>query len=227
MNARRYSTADRLLIGLSQGLGRGPGALPTGARSGAPSEGPSVAGAGPTAVTMAQDGLPEAARQQAASLMRVNHAGEVAAQGLYHGQALTARDPATRAHLLEAADEEQAHLQWCEQRLAELGDGPSRLRPLWYGGSFVMGAAAGLLGDRWSLGFVAETERQVSEHLDEHLALLPRQDQRSRAVLQDMRRDEQRHGEAATQRGGRPLPAPVRGLMRQLAQVMKRAAARY
>lgn len=209
-NERRYSAADRLLIGLGQGLGALLGAA-------AAERKPSVGGSG----------LDEATRREAATLMRVNHAGEVAAQGLYHGQALTARDPATRTHLLEAASEEQTHLEWCEQRLSELGDQPSRLRPLWYGASFAMGAAAGLFGDRWSLGFVAETERQVSEHLDEHLARLPREDRRSREVLQAMRRDEQRHGAEAEQRGGAPLPAPVRGLMRRVAGLMKRGSARF
>ena len=166
-------------------------------------------------------------RREAANLMRVNHAGEVAAQGLYHGQALTARSAQTRQHLLEAAGEEQQHLQWCEQRLQELGDRPSRLRPLWYAGSVAMGAVAGLFGDRWSLGFVAETERQVAEHLDEHLQRLPAQDARSREILQAMRRDEQRHGTEAENLGGAPLPVPVRGLMRQIARVMKAGAYRF
>ena len=170
---------------------------------------------------------PDAARRESAKLMRVNHAGEVAAQGLYHGQALTARSEETRRHLLAAADEEQAHLEWCEARLQQLGDRPSVLRPFWYGASYAMGAAAGLFGDRWSLGFVAETERQVSEHLDEHLERLPREDADSRAVLQRMRADEQRHGHEATRRGGAELPEPVRGLMRQVARVMKAGASRF
>ena len=175
----------------------------------------------------AEPALQESARREAANLMRVNHAGEVAAQGLYHGQALTARNADTRKHLLEAAGEEQNHLQWCEERLEALGDHPSRLRPLWYGASFAMGAVAGLFGDRWSLGFVAETERQVSEHLDEHLQLLPKEDAKSREVLQAMRHDEQRHGLEAEHRGGAPLPAPVRGLMREVAKLMKAGAYRF
>ncbi len=212
MTSRDYSPADRVLMGLAGGLG-----TLFGARRPAP----------PAATTTAATTLDESSRREAANLMRVNHAGEVAAQGLYHGQALMARNPETRKHLLEAAGEEQSHLEWCETRLQELGDGPSRLRPLWYGASFAMGAAAGLFGDRWSLGFVAETERQVSEHLAEHIQKLPADDAKSREVLQAMRADEQRHGLEAEHLGGAPLPAPVRGLMRQIAKVMKEGAYRF
>lgn len=207
---RHYSASDRLLMRVGDGLGALFGARAPHAKSATPIE-----------------ALDEPVRREAANLMRVNHAGEVAAQGLYHGQALTARNDDTRRHLLTAAAEEQSHLEWCEQRLSELGDGPSRLRPLWYGASFAMGAAAGLFGDRWSLGFVAETERQVSEHLDEHLQRLPVQDQKSREVLKAMRHDEQRHGREAEDRGGAPLPEPVRGLMRRVAKVMKEGAYRF
>lgn len=210
MNERRYSPTDELLMRLGDGLSALLGRMPAPPRSAA-----------------ADATLQDAARQEAANLMRVNHAGEVAAQGLYHGQALTARSQETRNHLLAAAEDEQTHLDWCEQRLRELGDGPSRLRPLWYGASFAIGAAAGLLGDRWSLGFVAETERQVSEHLGEHLQRLPPEDRKSREVLQAMRRDEQRHGREAEDRGGAPLPEPVRGLMRHVARVMKEGAYRF
>ncbi len=170
--------------------------------------------------------LDAAERRHAAGLMRVNHAGEIAAQALYHGQALTARTPQTRRHLLEAAREEHDHLLWCEQRLRELGDSPSRLGPLWYAGSLAIGALTGLRGDAWSLGFVHETERQVAEHLDEHLQQLPARDARGRAILETMRDDEQRHGDEAVQAGARPLPTPVRGLMRQMAKVMKFGAYR-
>ncbi len=211
MSQRDYSPADRVLMGLADGLGQLFG--------GKPSVGPHDEGAPPR--------LAEDARREAANLMRVNHAGEVAAQGLYHGQALTARNPETRRHMLDAAAEEQNHLEWCETRLQELGDAPSRLRPFWYGASYAMGAAAGLFGDRWSLGFVAETERQVSEHLEEHIRKLPPDDARSREVLQAMRADEQRHGREASLRGGAPLPAPVRGLMRRIASVMKEGAYRF
>jgi len=212
MTHRDYSPADRVVMGLAEGLG----SLFGGNRTRTPAQ-PAAPGAA----------LDESARREAANLMRVNHAGEVAAQGLYHGQALTARNPETRRHLLEAAGEEQNHLEWCESRLQELGDGPSRLRPLWYGASFAMGAAAGLFGDRWSLGFVAETERQVSEHLDEHIQKLPAGDAKSREVLQAMRADEQRHGLEAEHLGGAPLPAPVRALMRRIASVMKEGASRF
>lgn len=170
--------------------------------------------------------LPETERRHVAGLMRVNHAGEIAAQALYHGQALTARNPQTRRQLLEAAREEHDHLRWCEERLDELGDAPSKLQPLWYAGSFAIGALAGLRGDAWSLGFVQETERQVSEHLGEHLRQLPETDARGRAILETMRRDEERHGHEAEQAGGQPLPAPVRGLMRQVAKLMKFGAYR-
>lgn len=165
-------------------------------------------------------------RRHVAGLMRVNHAGEISAQALYHGQALTARNPDTRRHLLEAAREERDHLRWCEERLQELDDGPSKLQPLWYAGSFAIGALAGLRGDGWSLGFVQETERQVSEHLEEHLRELPEGDQRGRAILKAMRADEQRHGEEAGAAGAQELPAPVRGIMRQVAKVMKLGAYR-
>ncbi len=170
--------------------------------------------------------LSDAERAHAASLMRVNHAGEVAAQGLYHGQALVARDPLLRRQLLVAAREEQDHLHWCAERLGELGDGPSKLTPLWYAGSAAIGALAGLRGDAVSLGFVAETERQVSAHLGEHLQRLPEHDVASRAVVQAMKTDEERHGQAALDAGGRLPPAPVRGLMRLVATLMKLGAAR-
>lgn len=173
-----------------------------------------------------QTELDESQRRHIAGLMRVNHAGEVAAQALYQGQALTARNPATRQQLLAAAREEQDHLRWCEERLRELGDGPSKLQPLWYAGSFAIGALAGAAGDRVSLGFVDETEKQVAEHLSEHLAQLPQDDQRDRAILETMRADEERHGAQAREAGGTPLPAPVRGLMRQVARVMKFGAYR-
>ena len=152
--------------------------------------------------------------------MRVNHAGEIAAQALYHGQALAARSEATRAWLLEAAREESDHLAWCEARLEELGSRTSRLNPLWYAGSFAIGALAAAFGDRTSLGFVAETERQVEGHLDEHLARLPAGDERSRLILRKMRADESRHGSNARAGGAVQLPAPVRGLMKQTARIM-------
>lgn len=168
--------------------------------------------------------LAEPERRKAAGLMRVNHAGEIAAQGLYHGQALVARDPAIRQMLEDAGREETDHLAWCEQRLRELQDRPSRLDPLWYAGSFAIGVVAGLANDRVSLGFVAETERQVERHLDTHLEQLPATDQRSRAILMQMRADEIAHGELALRSGGAELPAPVRKIMQATARVMTTTA---
>lgn len=159
-------------------------------------------------------------RRHAAGLMRVNHAGEIAAQGLYHGQALTARAPGTRAALAHAAAEEGDHLAWCRDRLDELGSRPSLLNPLWYAGSVAIGALAGLFGDRASLGFMAETERQVEGHLADHLARLPADDARSRAIVEQMQADEIGHGRAAQEAGGVSLPEPVPRLMRLSARVM-------
>lgn len=162
----------------------------------------------------------EGDRRGAAGLMRVNHAGEIAAQGLYHGQALVARDPVIRTLLEQAGREETDHLAWCEQRLAELHDRPSYLDPLWYAGSFAIGAAVGLASDKVSLGFVVETERQVERHLDAHLEQLPADDARSRAILAQMRADERAHGELAERAGGVCLPLPVRRAMQLASKVM-------
>src|SRR5262245_1273187 len=159
----------------------------------------------------------EADRRHAAALMRVNHAGEVAAQALYHGQALTARDPDLRAALLAAARDETDHLAWCERRVRELGSRTSLLSALWYAGSYAIGAFAGLAGDRHSLGFVAETERQVVEHLESHLRDLPSDDVRSRRIVEQMQCDEARHGREAHEAGGRALPTLIRALMRETA----------
>lgn len=166
-------------------------------------------------------------RKESAALMRVNHAGEVAAQALYHAQALFARDPEVRDFMLHAAREETDHLAWCESRLKELGSRPSVLNPLWYAGSFGIGTLAALLGDRASLGFVAETERQVEGHLKEHLDRLPAEDQRSRAIVAAMCHDEISHGKGAQGAGGLPLPGPVRELMRRTARVMTHTAYRF
>ncbi len=168
--------------------------------------------------------LNEQESRAAAGLMRVNHSGEIAAQALYRGQSVTARNPATRDALIEAAREEQDHLAWCETRLAELGAAPSRLNPLWYIGSFAIGLAAGAAGHRVSLGFVAETERQVEGHLDEHLAKLPATDARSRRILEAMKQDEIRHGQKAAAAGAAALPALVRRAMTMTSRVMTRTA---
>lgn len=168
----------------------------------------------------AESRLSEDERRRAAACMRVNHAGEIAAQGLYLGQALTARSAATRARLRGAAAAEAAHLRWCERRLAELGARVSRLTPLWYAGAVAIGAAAGAAGDRRSLGFVAETERQVEAHLESHLARLPAADARSRRIVERMRADEAQHRRDALAAGGRPPPPPLPALMAALARVM-------
>jgi len=165
-------------------------------------------------------------RRHAAGLMRVNHTGEVCAQALYSAQALVARDPAIRARFAEAAREEEDHLAWTQQRLADLDARPSLLNPVWYAGSFGIGLAAGLAGDVVNLGFVVETERQVEEHLTSHIDRLPPTDARSRAIVEQMRDDEARHGAMALGAGGMPLPWPVRRAMRAAADVMRAVAYR-
>ncbi|MBA4176585.1 MAG: demethoxyubiquinone hydroxylase family protein [Leptothrix sp. (in: Bacteria)] len=172
------------------------------------------------------DELDDAARSLSGSLMRVNHVGEVCAQALYQAQALTARTPELRQQMDRAAREETDHLAWTQQRLAELGDRPSLLNPLWYAGAFGIGLLAGRLGDHVSLGFVVETERQVEQHLAGHLDRLPPEDQRSRAIVQRMKEDEARHADDALAAGAQPLPAPVRWLMRGAAHVMTTTAHR-
>jgi len=168
--------------------------------------------------------LSDADRRLSSGLMRVNHAGEIAAQGLYRGQATLSRSPRTRAFLQRAADEEGDHLAWCEARLRELHGAPSRLNPLWYVGSFALGAAAGAMGDRLSLGFVTETERQVEGHLASHLERLPASDLRSRSIVERMKADEAGHAQAARDAGARELPAPIPTLMRYAARVMTATA---
>ena len=170
--------------------------------------------------------LDEAERRHAAGLMRINHVGEVCAQALYIGQAAVARDPATRAQLLEAAQEETDHLAWCADRLRELDSRPSLLNPLWYAGSYAIGALAGLRGDGWNLGFVVETEHQVEAHLDEHLKTLPEADARSRAILEVMKEDEARHADHAEAAGAKILPHPIPGAMALASKLMKTVAYR-
>lgn len=163
-------------------------------------------------------------RKHAAGLMRVNHAGEIAAQALYQGQSVFARSAGIRNAMRESADEEVDHLAWCEDRLTELGSAPSKLAPFWYAGSFAIGAFAGMAGDRWSLGFVAETERQVESHLDGHLGKIASDDARSRAIIEQMKSDEIRHGAKAMAAGGRILPWPVRRIMKLASKVMTTTA---
>jgi len=163
-------------------------------------------------------------RSHAAGLMRINHAGEVAAQALYQGHAAVARDKSIEAQMQRAADEEFDHLAWCEQRILELGEGISKLSPVWYAGAFAIGAASGILGDKWSLGFIAETEKQVCSHLDSHLDSLPTEDARSRAIVEQMRDEEEEHGDNAMEAGAADLPAPIKRLMRMTAKVMTKTA---
>ena len=189
--------------------------------------------AAPARSTRATPGheLPEAAlddsqRQEAIGLMRVNHCGEVCAQALYQGQALTAKLPQVRKAMEHAADEEIDHLAWCEQRIRELGSHPSVLNPLFYGLSFGVGAVAGLIGDRVSLGFVAATEDQVVKHLDEHLEQIPADDAKTRAILEQMREDEEQHATSALDAGGLRFPAPVKLGMSLLSKVMTKSTYR-
>lgn len=181
----------------------------------------------PNPSTAVEEGeLSEDQRKHVAGLMRINHVGEVCAQALYQGQAITARSSQVREAMSEAADEENDHLAWCEQRLSELSDRHSLLNPLWYSGSLALGVTAGLIGDRWNLGFLAETERQVVKHLDEHLQELPEQDKKSRAVLEQMRMDEQAHATKAVETGAAELPLPVQQTMGWASKLMKAVAYR-
>lgn len=170
--------------------------------------------------------LSEHDRRHAAALMRVNHVGEVCAQALYQGQALTARDPHARRALERAAREEEDHLAWSAQRVDELGGRTSWLNPVWYAGAFTIGTVAGVLGDRWNLGFLAETERQVEEHLSGHLERLPEKDERTRTLVEAMRADEARHRDTAVRLGAAALPAPVKLAMRFASGLMTRIAYR-
>ena len=208
---RETSVTDQLVTTLDRALR----AMFAPARGSRPTPGP------------AASPLPESDRRESAALMRINHAGEMAAQGLYHGQSLVARNPALRSLLDESAREEADHLAWCETRLSELADRPSLLGPVWYAGSFAIGVAAGLASDKVSLGFVAETERQVEAHLDSHLEKLSPGDTRSLAILTRMRDDEKAHGQTARQSGGVELPRPVRALMRATSRVMTTTARHF
>jgi 3-demethoxyubiquinol 3-hydroxylase len=201
---------DRLIAALDQGL-RAIAAPPVATRA-------SPAAAIPEAVLSADE------RHASAALMRVNHAGEIAAQALYHGQSLFARSMATRELLANAASEERDHLAWCASRIEELGGRPSLLTPLWYAGSFGIGVLAGLGADAANLGFVRETERQVEAHLRDHLQRLPQHDAKSAAILSRMSEDEAHHGTTATLAGGAELPAVIRGCMRLGGEIVRRVA---
>ncbi|MGI9318268.1 MAG: 2-polyprenyl-3-methyl-6-methoxy-1,4-benzoquinone monooxygenase [bacterium] len=206
---RQFSPVDRVIIGIADAMQT----LCTPARADRPF---------PAATEDAE--LSEQDKQKSAGYMRVNHVGEVCAQALYQSQALTATDPSLREKMQSAADEEVDHLAWCEQRLDELGSRKSLLNPLWYAGSFAIGAVAGIAGDRWNLGFVAETERQVVQHLETHLAVLPDKDRRSREVVEQMKQDESAHARMATDAGAAELPAPIKSLMKIASGVMTRTA---
>lgn len=209
---RAYGPFDRLLMavdGLARGLGE---RAPTGV--------PNPAGDIPEVP------LAEPERQRSAALMRVNHTGEICAQALYAAQSAWSTDPAVRAMLDAAGDEEFAHLDWCAERLRELDSNPSRLNPFWFVGAYAIGSAFAALGNAWSMGFLDETERQVVTHLDDHLARLPRGDRRSTAILRQMQRDEARHSASAVRHGARSLPLAVCLMMKGQAALMKAVAAR-
>lgn len=207
MNARNLTPLDHLIVNFDQALRTLAGR-------------PLASGRPNPADDREEGDLDASEKAESMRLMRVNHAGEVAAQALYQGQALTARLETVRERMEHAATEENDHLVWCEQRVNELGGHVSYLNPLWYLGSFAIGAAAGAVGDKWSLGFVAETEKQVIKHLDGHLGRIAADDQKSRAVIEQMKIDEAHHGAEARRAGGAELPGPVRQLMKFTSRIM-------
>jgi ubiquinone biosynthesis monooxygenase Coq7 len=214
MSQIRHSFIDNLIINADRAL------RTLAAGSDMTSERPSPA------LPLSEGDLSETERKKSAALMRVNHTGEVCAQALYQGQALTAKLPHVRAEMEHAADEEIDHLVWCQQRIDALGSHTSYLNPMWYGLSFAIGAGAGLISDKVSLGFVAATEDQVCKHLQHHLAELPAADIRSRAVVSQMLDDEARHADMALSAGGYRFPAPVKGVMTLVSKVMTTASYR-
>ena len=210
MDQRHHTPADQLVLNLDQALrtlfGR-----------------PHVTERANPSANLEETELSDRDRDHTARLMRINHTGEVCAQALYQGQALTARDPATRQSMERSAAEENDHLDWCEQRVEELGGRLSLLNPLWYAGSFAIGATAGAIGDKWSLGFVAETEKQVENHLQEHLDQVSAEDQRTRVILEQMQADEIEHGQKALEHGGAELPSPIKAVMKLTSKLMTRS----
>jgi len=210
---RDITPLDRILIRIDEALRLSAGTAPSASRPNPAADLPDLE-------------LEVATRQHVAGLMRVNHAGEICAQALYAGQAATARDPAVRESMQQAADEEIDHLSWCESRLDELSSRPSVLNPLWYAGSFAIGALAGLAGDKWSLGFMRETEIQVEAHLQQHIERLPAEDARSQAILDQMKTDEAEHARMAEEAGAIELPRPIRSAMAFTAGIMKTLAYR-
>lgn len=216
MHQRRISDLDNVIIGLDKAL-RTMFATPV-ARRPYPAD---DAGDAPD-----EESLSAGDSRRSGALMRVNHAGEVCAQALYQGQGFTARSARVRRAMQQASDEENDHLAWCQARLDELGEHKSRLTPVWFLGSFTMGSLAGAFGDRWSLGFLAETERQVVQHLDGHLKRLPPDDTRSRRIVRQMKIDEGQHASRAMSAGGRELPTVVRKAMHAVSRIMTITAAR-
>lgn len=210
MSTRNYNPLDQVLINLDQAVRTVFGRPRT-------TERPNPAAG------IGEAELSEKERRHIARLMRINHTGEVCAQALYQGQALTARQPDVQRTMERSALEENDHLDWCETRIDELGDRKSLLNPFWYAGSFALGAIAGLTGDKWSLGFVVETERQVESHLDEHLAEIRVDDRKTRAVLEEMKADEVHHADIAKDAGGAPLPSPIKVAMSLTSKVMTRS----
>lgn len=208
---RNYSLFDHLCMGFDQALKTLSGNTPTTGAS-YPAQG-------------IDDSLTEtSARKHAAGLMRVNHAGEICAQALYHGQGFISRSERVKEQMRKAAEEEGDHLAWCQTRLTELGSHPSYLNPLWYAGSFAIGLSAGMIGDAWSLGFIVETERQVIKHLQGHCQQLPKEDGRSQAILQQMSEDEAKHRDEALQAGAEELPFVIKKLMSYVSKVMVKTA---
>jgi ubiquinone biosynthesis monooxygenase Coq7 len=210
MTEQKYNAADQLLLGIDSALrtlfGR-----------------PQVTERANPAARVSEAEMSEDERDLTARLMRINHTGEVCAQALYQGQALTAKLPQIRDTMERAAQEENDHLAWCETRLNELENRKSLLNPFWYAGSFLIGAAAGLAGDKWSLGFVAETEHQVEAHLNDHLQRIPPQDQKSHAILVQMKEDEIHHATVALEAGGAELPAPIKAAMKITSKLMTKS----
>ena len=210
MTTRHLSPLDRALVNLDQAVRTVFGR-------------PQTTGRPNPATGIPEARLSDQERKHVARLMRINHTGEVCAQALYQGQALTARVPDVQRSMERSALEENDHLHWCETRIEDLGDRKSLLNPLWYASSFAIGALAGLAGDKWSLGFVVETERQVESHLDGHLSDIPANDEKTRAILQEMKADEMHHAAVAKAAGGAGLPAPIKLAMRLTSKVMTRS----
>ncbi|MCW9023922.1 MAG: 2-polyprenyl-3-methyl-6-methoxy-1,4-benzoquinone monooxygenase [Gammaproteobacteria bacterium] len=211
MKQRQYSPIDNLVMNLDTGMRTLFGQ-------------PKITERPNPAENIQETELSEADRELAGRLMRINHSGEVAAQGLYQGQALTAKLPNVRDKMQRAAEEENDHLDWCENRVKEMGTHLSYLNPVWYSGSVAIGALAGLAGDKWSLGFVNETEKQVVQHLDDHLEQVTEKDKKTRAILEQMKEDEGQHATMALEAGGAALPAPIKMLMGLTSKLMTKTA---